>query len=276
MKRTKTILAAILALVLMLSLSACGGSSPEKVLSEAQEKMQNVKSMSYNMVVDMNMTINDEDVALTTTCTADYIVDPMTMYLNMAIDMGDLGSVEQAMYALEEDGSYVAYINVYDQWTRTELMDVSALAQYDATSSMDTYLSSYSSVKESGTEVINGSKATRYDCVVSGDAIDDVMGTSGVLDQFTALGISEEDALEMLTGLGDMPYTIWIDNSSKLPVRYEMDMSTMMDALMTKMAETLGQDYADISISCVSVSMDISNYDGVDSIEIPAEALAAN
>jgi hypothetical protein len=260
----------------MLSLSACGGSSPEKVLSEAQEKMQNVKSMSYNMVVDMNMTINDEDVALTTTCTADYIVDPMTMYLNMAIDMGDLGSVEQAMYALEEDGSYVAYINVYDQWTRTELMDVSALAQYDATSSMDTYLASYSSVKESGTEVINGSKATRYDCVVSGDAIDDVMGTSGVLDQFTALGISEEDALEMLTGLGDMPYTIWIDNSSKLPVRYEMDMSTMMDALMTKMAETLGQDYADISISCVSVSMDISNYDGVDSIEIPAEALAAN
>lgn len=276
MKYFKSALAAILALSALLCLSACGSkSSPEDALAEAQEKLAAVESMSYNMVMDMEMGAEGESFAIKSSITADCVADPLTMKMDINMDMGELGAMDYAMYAAEEDGKYVSYISMYGAWYKQELAGLEDLEQYNATASMDTYLSSYSSITENGSEEINGSKATRYDCIVSSDALDDVMEASGAFEQLTTLGITEDEAKEMLTGIGDMPYSIWIDDAEKLPVRYEMDMSGIMDALIQNMAQTLGDELDGIEIIKMTISMDISNFNGVGSIEIPAEALAA-
>lgn len=64
-----------------------------------------------------------------------------------------------------------------------------------------------------------------------------------------------------------------------LPVRYEMDMTEVMNALMTKIVEVSVQNAGvsvdelgiQMSVSKVVVTMEYYNYDYADDFEVPAE-----
>lgn len=38
----------------------------------------------------------------------------------------------------------------------------------------------------------------------------------------------------MLTDLGDLPISVWVEKESNLPVKYEMDMTAIMQSIMTR------------------------------------------
>ena len=285
---TKRAAAAVLALTMAAGLTACGskdggstGQSSEDILKTAQENMADIKSMSYDMTMSMDMASGGESLKIATNGKVDQIIDPITMKMDMNVDMGEIGNMNTTMYVAQDGEKYMLYTGIDSGdgnlvWQKQEVADTSAFEQMDARESFDLYLSSAESFQENGAEKIADRDATRYDGVISEADLAKVMEASGVLSQFASLGISGDQLDTMLTGLGDLPISLWIAKEDLIPVKYEMDMTAIMQSLMTKMMDSMGAGEENkLDVSNVLVSMTVSNINAVDSIEIPAEALNA-
>ncbi len=296
-KKMKKLLALGLSLVMVLTLLAgCGSSgeksaedlSPQDAITQAMENLDNVKSMSYDMDMDMDfgMTMGDEELEslkIKTTAEADYILDPVTMKMTMNMDMGDGESLDMLSYLQKDGDKYVMYTGTENEdgtidWSRTEMTDLPDIEQYKAADSMKLYMSNGENFTENGTEQVNGMDAVRYDGIIKGEDLQEVMDTSGMSEQMAALNIGSPETL--FSDAGDMPISIWIDKEQLLPVKYEMDMSVIMQSIMEKAltAQLEGLEGADsikIAVNKVLIAMDVKNYNQIDSIEIPEEALNA-
>ena len=284
-RRIRTILAAGLALALSLAVTACGSSAgggaddAETVLAKAQAAFEQVKSMHYTMDMDMGFTAAGESISIETDAEADCIVSPTQMDMDMKMNMMGLFDMNIKMYLIQEEDGYTVYTGMDDgegsiTWSRDTVDDLDNLSQYDASYSMDLYLDSSTNFTENGTEEVAGVTATRYDGVITQEALDEVMEASGVLDQFEAFGV--EGMEDMLREMGDLPVSIWIDRDSGLPVKYEMDMTAMMQSMMDKLAAQ-DQDAAGsaMTVDKCHMSMVCSDYNSIDAIHVPQEALDA-
>ena len=279
-KLTKTLAAGVV-LALTLALCACGGSdSPEDALTRAQAAFEDVKSMHYTIDMDMGFTADGESIEMTTSAEADCIVDPMMMEMDMTMDMMGLFDMDLKMFVVQDGSSYTMYTGMDNgdgtmSWAKESLDDLGNIAQYNGKASMDIYLENGSNFKEVGTEDVNGVSAVRYDGVITQDSLQAVMEASGVLEQYETLGL--EGMEDLLSEMGDLPVSIWLDPDTDLPVKYEMDMTEMMQNMMNKLlAEE--EETADVGFTvdkCVIV-MVCSDYNAVSTIEIPQEALDAS
>ena len=277
---TKTLAGAV-RLTLSLTLCACGGrSSPEDALTRAQAAFADVKSMHYTIDMDMGFSADGESMEMNTTAEADCIVDPIMMDMDMTMDMMGLFDMDLKMYVVQDGSSYTMYTGMDNgdgtmSWSKDTLDDLGDIAQYNGKASMDIYLENGSNFKEIGAEDVDGVSAVRYDGVISQDSLKSVMDTSGVLEQYESLGL--EGMEDLLDEMGDLPVSIWLDPDSDLPVKYEMDMTQMMQNMMNKL---LAEDEATADVGftvdkCV-ISMVCSDYNTVSNIEIPEEALNAD
>lgn len=279
MKKMTKWMALGLILMMMISLVGCGGdnggSSTEDVMKTAQEELAKVKSMNYDMSMIMNMSTNGQTVESNTTGKIAYNADPLAMEMTMNMDMAGQ-KVNMVMYAVQEGSDLVMYMSPDNgtSWAKQTMADASELEQYNAQESMAIYLENIDSFKENGTEQINGSDAVRYDGVISNDALNEVMEASGAASQLTQYNITEEQAADMYKDLGDLPISIWIDKESSLPVKYEMDMTTMMQTIMNKLVETLGEAAAgaEITIDKMFISMTLYDFNNVNEITLPEAA----
>lgn len=257
MRRGAMLTAAALTLALTLGLSACGGESatpatPEEVLAKAQEAMDGVTSMGYDMTMEMSMGVEgmEQTMNISSVTSAEAIQSPLTMKAEVTTDMGDvLGeSLTMTMDSLDE------------------------LASLDGKASMDLYLSSGSGFTEGATEQVGDVEATRYDGTIPGAKLEEVLETSGVLTQMESLGLG--DATTMFSGLGDLPMSIWVAKDTYYPVKYEMDMTAMMQSIMEKvLSEQAGVDVG-LTVEKMNVSMVMRDFNAIETIDIPAEAFA--
>ena len=276
MKNLKRTAALALAAALVAGLAACGGDTPLDVMKTAQDKMAEAKSMSYDMRMEMNMTLAGQTMESVTAGKIDYIADPLTMKMEMDMNMGSMGSMMMYMFAEQTDAGYMAYMSLDGQtWMKQALADETLIEQYDAQKSMDLYLNGIEDFKAAGTETVNGSEATRYDGVISKAAMNEVMAASGAADQLAQLGLSREEAEALYQDLGELPVSIWIESGSGLPVKYEMDMTGVMQQMMINMVTSMGgteEDAASISVDKMLISMTLDNFNEVEEIVIPEEA----
>ena len=181
------------------------------------------------------------------------------------------------MYAQEQDGTYHLYTGIDDgsgkmSWTAQTLTDAGQLEQYDAQASMDLYLDNAASFQENGTETVENEEAVRYDGVISNDSLNEVLTATGMMDQLSGLGVDGATVGSMLTDLGDMPVSIWVGQESGMPVKCNVDLTTVMQSIMTKALESAGSGET-VTMESVQISIVIRNINGVERIEIPQEAL---
>ena len=274
MKRNLT--AAALALLLVLGLSACGGNDAGEAIVKAQEAMADVQSMTYQTVMEMDLSAEGSSVSMSVTADVSAIVDPLALEMAMSLDMGELGTLDYTSYMVSGDDALTMYscLDMGDgpTWIREDVTDMTSLSQYDAKASLDLYLKSAQSFREVGAETVGDYEAVRYDGVIKGDDLDEVLETSGVLEQLSNLGI--EESADLLTDIGDLPISIWIDQATSFPVKYEMDMSDLMQTMLGKMAET-DESVSGITVDKLIVSMVVTGVDCVDEIVVPEEALTA-
>ena len=104
----KKLTALVLALCIVLSLTACGGSGGGKSdpLAAAMENMEKAESMDAKMVMEMDMEASGQTLETVTTMNCNIFNKPMRMKADMTMDMGGYGDVSMEMYAaLAEDGS---------------------------------------------------------------------------------------------------------------------------------------------------------------------------
>ena len=292
MKKTKRALAALSALTLTLSLTACGGGqqstgdsgtdamTPAERVAAAEEKMSALTSLSIDMTQDIGMSFamadQSQELNMTTKMQMDVIQEPLKAKGTMQIDMGEeLGGVQDVeLYIMTEDDAANLYMQMGGQWIKQSVTEAE-LGQYDAADSLELYLDSAADFAEAGTEQIGGADATKFTGVIKGDKLYDVIEESGVLSSLgqTGTDVSEDAIKSMLSELGDLPMSVWI-NADGYPVQYEMDMSQMIDSILQKALEMEGaaDQGMTMTVSKAAMSLTCSNFNAVDDFELPAEA----
>lgn len=293
MKKTKRALAALSALTLTLSLTACGGGgqqstgdsgtdamTPTERVAAAEEKMSALTSLSIDMTQDIGMSFTmadqSQELNMTTKMQMDVIQEPLKAKGTMQIDMGEeLGGVQDVeLYIMSEDDAANLYMQMGGQWIKQSVTEAE-LGQYDAADSLELYLDSAADFAEAGTEQVGGADATKFTGVIKGDKLYDVIEESGVLGSLgqTGTDVSEDELKAMLSELGDLPMSVWI-NADGYPVQYEMDMSQMIDSILQKALEMEGaaDQGMTMTVSKAAMSLTCSNFNAVDDFELPAEA----
>lgn len=287
MKGNKRIIALGLAGVLTLGLTACGGEkSAKQVLEQAVKNEQEITSMNAAIKMDMEMVMGvagqEERVATTSTMDISMFADPLKMRMDVTAE-AEGESQTMSMYAQQTGDVYTVYMNDGSDWFSQEV-ELGDLEQYNATSNMQLYLDGSTQLEEAGSETVNGVETYKYTGVITGDTMQEIMESSGAMDSLgglTEMGMDESQLEELMGALGEMSISIWIDKKTCYPVRYEMDMSELMDTLMSKLMEmlqeALGQELGDMymKIPTMTLVMECSDINAVKDFEIPAEALAS-
>lgn len=295
----KKLLVLMMAAVLAMSVTACGenastdsadgvAQNTEAAVEEidpyeaALENMNAVTNMDAQMVMEMDMAIGagDETQSMETVTTMDmvYFSDPVRMKIDMTMEMGELGSVTQNVYAeiAEDNSTYTMYLYDGSDWM-AQSVGLADVEQFDARGNMIANMDSSYNYTAAGTEQIDGANAYKYTGKITGDALNETMLSSGALDSLSSLGMDESQLESMMTDLGEISVTMWIDEATLYPVKYEMDMTAAMDKLVSNIMEAMGDQAAGMTMSIpkMYITMTCSDFNEATDFEIPEEAKAA-
>lgn len=265
-------------------LVSCGQRTPEELWTAAKENIVSAKSGRLNMTMDMAFDLQGETTSMTMKMEEACTQDPMAAEVNMTMDMGALGEMDTTMYMVLEGTDYVSYMKMsgglLDEedatWSKS-VIDLSDLEQYNAMDSAKLYLEALNNFQPAGKEAIGQYNTIRYNGKITGEDISKMLATLG--DNISSVLTSGTDADAMADLFGDLdgiPVSVWIDQKTALPVRYEMDMSSMVNDLMNKMLEVLSSldsQSVDFKVSKAKVTVECSDYNAVPPITVPHEAL---
>lgn len=247
-------------------------------MEAALENMESVTSMEMDMVMDMDMKVsaNGEEQSIESTTEMDMscFTDPLKIKMEMTVSAAG-ESVDMSIYAEEENGTYMMYMYDGSSW-QSQPVGAADLAEYDARGTMISSIGDGSVYKAEGTEKLNGANAYKYSYVMTGDEMKEAMLSSGALDSLSQLGLDSSQVSGMMDGLGEITTYVWIDEATLYPVKYEMDMTDVMDALMVNMIEAMGEQAAGLTMNVtkLEISMTCSNFNNVADFSVPAEAKA--
>lgn len=279
MKWNKKFLAVAAAMAMAFTAVGCGGNAGssdstdvEALLTKAQETMDSVESMAMDMDMEIGMAMGEESIDMVTSAKILAVNEPLKMKMDMSVDMGEMGSQSMQMYAEEKDGQFLTYTNADGAWY-AQSVTADSLAQYNAEGNMDLYLKNISNFSKTGEEDINGVTASKIEGVLTGDAMKEAIEESGVLSSVENMGLSAEDIEAIYSS--DLPLAMWIDADGYV-VKYEMDMTAMMQTVMDQAMANAGEAAGDvkIEISKTTISMTCKDFNAVE-VEIPAEAANA-
>lgn len=280
MKWSKKIFVAVMTAILALSAAGCSSTMDtaevEALLEKSQETMAAIESMAAEMTMEMDMTLGDEVMETTSVANIQTKQNPLQMQMDLSVIMEDGSEMEQMqMYAEEVEGKLMTYMYSADTWY-AQTMELGDLGQYNAEQNMELYLNNIQSFKASGEETINGTKTTKIEGVIAGEAMEKAIMDSGAADSAASMGVTEEQLQAMYADMGDLQIAMWIDAEGYV-LKYKMDLTEMMQKIVDAAMEAVGEtetDYA-ISIAKASVSMVCSDFNAVGEIMIPAEAKSA-
>ena len=294
MKRNR-MTAAVLAACLALSLAACGETTTQDPVQAAQEKLQDVKSMESSVVMDMAFQVpSGTDAAAITLAERMRMeivtfTDPLKLKAEVAVSLDFTGAgldnqepmMSMTMYAAQEGDAYNMYITDGASW-QSQSVALEDLGQYDAQENLEFYLESSESFAQAGSGDVNGAPADRYDGVIKGKDMEQVLRASGALDALDSLNLSSEMDAEKLkeiySDLPDLPCSLWIDQKSGYPVQYEMDMTALMNQVLTRLVGAVDGAAGNtdgLAVEQMRLSMTCSGFNAAADFEIPAEAKAA-
>lgn len=303
MKMRNKFLALFLAVSMTFSTAACGSSDANKqgegtpatensaaddekdtdvdVYAAAVEKMKDISSMNAKMLVEMDLKIEAEGESQTmstsTSMDMSCTYNPTVIKADATIDAGDGNKLDTSIYAeMSEDGTYTLYSTNGTTW-QAQSIDAADVAQYDAASNMTGYMQESYNFQDAGTEQLDGKDTRKYTGAITGDDMRQTLMSTGALNSLTNLGVDSSQLDTMLKDLGELPITLWIDEAEMYPVKYEMDMTSMMNSLMSGIIESMGEDTAGYSFEYtkLNVVMTCSDFNAVSEITIPEEAKAA-
>lgn len=272
MKRWNRVAALLAAAILVLGLTACGGGGDGKdPLAAAQENMNAAKSMDISMVMELDMEMAGETMETVTKMDGTVFTEPVKLKMTAATEAAGQ-SAEVTIYVEETgDGAYTLYMNDGTGWYSAPASEED-LTQYEVNQNMSAYIGIASSFKQEGVETVDGVSAYKYTGVITGENMKEFMSESGALDSLSSLNIEEGQLDGMLSG--DIPVKLWISETDMYPVRYEIDMTAVMDGLMQAVVEGMGEQAQGLTLAIpnMRLTMTCSNFNSAAGFSIPDEA----
>lgn len=269
------------AMLLAFLLTGCTRETAAEAIGKAQESLQSIESMRYTLTMDTKMSAEGQTVQMKTLAGVDYIREPQQMKMEIASKINGVGGINMISYMTETDGVYTLYsgLDMGEQtyWQKSEPENTDSFTQYNAESNLELYLSCAEPFEAAGEGTLsNGMETIRYNGILSGEQLEKVIVNAGISSQMESMGFDASLTQAMFRELGDLPISIWIEKDTYMPVQYEMDMTAVMQGMISGMMKSLNNGTSpDITVDRVYICMTVQSVNDVDQIEIPEEALAA-
>ena len=254
----------LLVSVMLLSAVVFGGCgkkevTAESLVKEVNENMEKVKSYTGDMDMKMSMNVSSQGVAMDMDMgmqgTIEYTAEPEIVHMKGTMDVSLLGlSMDIDMYSQVEDDKATVYMCMMNEWMKSE-------TGIDESSIQDMY-----AIAEDGkdmtlaeeTEKIGDREAYVLTSTITGEEFQEIMG---VMENMTE-GVGDMDWSNMQANV-----TMKIYKDTILPASVSIEMSDS--------GEGIESEGVTVKFNNLSVVMNYVDFDSVDSIEIPEEALAA-
>ena len=203
-----------------------------------------------------------DDVSLGMDMNMETTTEPEASHGKGAVSISMSGmdfSVEMEMYSVQEDGEYVTYTLMEDQWTKEVSDDGEMTGEVDSIAdNVEEYADQFELAEDLVT--VNDKECFELTGELDGDLFSEMMQTD-MMDSLAGYGIDEEALSDMM-----FPCTIDIYKDSILPARLYFDMTESMAPLMEDSGVTVSECYVD---------MTFMEYDTVEEITVPDEAVSA-
>lgn len=265
-----------LAVTAVVCLAACG--TPENAEDPTQQGMTPAEyaTAAYNHLEGagsykgaVNVVSNMADSSDTTEVTVSQTKEPFRMQIAEVLHTEGGQSYSTQRYLEAEDAKVNLFMNYNNQWTEMSLEKDAALDSvqiYDVRENMMTLLQHASNWQETAREkkqvTLQGTLAAAdvYD-VVEGGKLLQLAGMSGIAENY-------------YEGVADVAVTFVFKEDTAEPVSCYMDLGNTLQTVTNNVLKEL-QAEAGITVQEYGVTMDISDLNGVQSIEIPKEAQGA-
>ena len=272
-RRGARFLTGVLGLLLMLVLTGCGKMTPEKALARASAKSisKDAGEFRSDMLLKMDLQMAAQTMNMEMSATSEQTADPQDIHLNVSMDMGRYGKRDTEMYILSEEDRYIAYLNDGNKWTKQYLDAEQRKSKLDELSGfISEGFTNYVSGLENLTmteEEAEGKKVYRIDSRISAESI------SGALKE-TLETMGVDPGSVDIGKLGSVSYRVWIEKKTFLPMRLEMDMTELMNAVLE---ESVKGSAAQGQVKVTQMLLNVKYYDygQVGSIQPSEEAASA-
>ena len=281
----KRMAALLLAAALLLSLSGCGVFDTK--LARAVQKMSKLDSLRLELQAEAVLAVEgpaEQDggqaaLQLPASCSGvfDLKVKPLLVKGETALQYPGGGQKHLACIE-QKDGAYYLYsrANAGSLWQKR------GLAQWDKlqVSGLRYIVQGAETFSEVGREEIKGSPATRYDGLLAGEYLEGLLQLYGV-EELLRDGLGFQLAEGLFSGMKDIPASLWLDESSGMVVRLQLDLRDCAADLAARQLrqsrDASGFDALGLSLSLESllVTVDLGQFDAIEDISIPDEARAA-
>lgn len=265
-KRTMKLAAMGMAAVMTAALLAgCGGgtkATPENLLRDMTDNAEKIESTLMNMKFNIEMSAGTDSVLISMDMDMESTVDPEASHGKGTIDFEMSGTsfgTEMEMYTVKEDDQYVTYTMAENEWTKEVTDEEDTLGNVEGMSgSIEEYADKFQ--LEEGLVDVNGEECYELTGELEGDIFAEVL-QSDMMDSFSGYGLDEETVADMV-----FPVTIDIYRDGILPARIYFDLTDTFEPMLEDSGVTASDCY---------VEMTFMEYDSVDEIVVPDEALSA-
>lgn len=281
----KKILAMSLVLALCLCLCACGGAQQDfgTRMQTAQNAMEELKSVRMESTVDVSMEMSVMGQSQAMDMSVSYImdVDKESGVVRMEMTVSSMGSSQKVLTYVETvNGESTAYLSTDNGQTWQKQTGDQSTTPNDPAMLMELFSKNTKNFKPTGTETINGAKATVYSGELDENYVGELMKMTGLGDSLgSSLGVAAGD--DLFKDLGNIPMTVSIDDNTGMLLRYTMDLTKVMQKLMenlfNKLMESYGMGGIEIKINVTKAEgvTTFSKFNEVGGITVPDAAKAA-
>lgn len=257
--------AAALFLALVLALSLCGcsmGLNEMLIVKRAYRHVADMDSVSFTAVGDLDASAASIPISAQIKADCSCIIDPGTLYMDLNIDMGKLGTLELPVYLFTQDSTLQLRLGIGETDSALWFSASFPLSQgtgENSTLDVETVLTMLQDDPEAlsigDSEAVNGVLCRPFILKIPGSMLMDAFGS--------AAAVSGGPSIE------DTTLTIWIAEDDGSPVRLSADLASVLQYLLeTSDAAFLPQ----LEVNSLPTTVDITGYNDVESIELPGAA----
>ena len=313
MKKLVAVLAGLLlGASLMVTAVGCGNNNAadlkaEDVVAQVQENMNEMKAISMNMNIGLDITNNmaSEDNQIALAANVDLTTKQDPLQIHMSADVSGMGtqSAKSEVYIVPENDGYVGYMGVTDEEEKTQWLKKTVseedckeleqamkeqLEQSDGKSVLDTVtlMNKALTMKVTGRETVNNVGAIVIESELK---MDDFLALVQNANLDSMIGSALEDA-ETTKALYDgvtVPFTLYVDEEKMVLTRCTMDLAkplkqiiqnVMNSYMISSDAQTEGLDVSSINLDALltinkaELVIDIKGFnDTVKDIIVPSD-----
>lgn len=245
----------------------------EQIVQESFEKWYSLDSYDMDLMMNMKMSVGGESMNMDMKGQGTVFQNPMRM--KMVMETAVPGMDKKLMitqYMVEEDQKITLYQQMEGQWFKMIMDDPAMVQMMDPMDNLQLFMDNLIQTETVGEEKIADRDTMKIELIASEKIFDELL--NGITDE--SLGMNDDILnTEVLSKIGDVKYTIWVDKDSLDIVKSYMDLTDNMRNLAAAISENqdtpeeLKEVFANMEIS---MEYTVYNQNKSADFSIPQEA----